>query len=334
MPAGGADIASAQVSLPRTELLDQSHLDNVCTRVQLAAHACPPNSVYGHARALTPLLEAPLEGPVYLGTGYGHKLPDLVADLGGQIEVLLHGKVDTDPEGGLRNSFEVVPDAPVSEFVLSLQGGKKGLLQNSTNICTHPQKAERRLQRPKRQERRTRPAACRSAARPSATTTAPTGAGRVGRPSVAGPEREEAIDPAGTSSKGGPSCVRPGTSPSYLVRALDNPVAAAILCPRTGCASTETSTGPGTRVLPLRPEGREDGRSGQGGESVESSDARGAVLGKRRPRCPLLGLRRRCPPRPVPTRERRACGLGRPRPPPDRQPRHAGPPGQQVRFRT
>jgi hypothetical protein len=141
MPEGGANIASAEVSLPRTELLDQGHLNNVCTRVQLSAHACPPDSVYGYARASTPLLDKPLEGPVYLGTGYGHKLPDLVADLNGQIEVLLHGKVDTDSAGGLRNTFEVVPDAPVSEFVLSLQGGKKGLLQNSTNICTHPQHA-------------------------------------------------------------------------------------------------------------------------------------------------------------------------------------------------
>jgi hypothetical protein len=28
-----------------------------------------------------------------------------------------------------------VPDAPVSKFVLTMQGGHKGLLQNSTNVC-------------------------------------------------------------------------------------------------------------------------------------------------------------------------------------------------------
>lgn len=38
--------------------------------------------------------------------------------------------------GGLRNVFELVPDAPVSRFVLRMQGGKKGLLVNSTNLCT------------------------------------------------------------------------------------------------------------------------------------------------------------------------------------------------------
>jgi hypothetical protein len=29
----------------------------------------------------------------------------------------------------------MVPDAPVSKFVLNMQGGKKGLFVNSTNLC-------------------------------------------------------------------------------------------------------------------------------------------------------------------------------------------------------
>jgi hypothetical protein len=91
----------------------------------------------------TPQLEKPLEGPVYLGVGFGHKLRDLVAELGGQIRVLLHGKVDTDKQKGIRNTFEVVPDAPVSRFVLEMKGGKKGLLENSSDkICAKPQKAQ------------------------------------------------------------------------------------------------------------------------------------------------------------------------------------------------
>jgi hypothetical protein len=75
------------------------------------------------------------EGPVYLRSST-HKLPDLVAALGGQIQIALAGKVDTGRNGGIRNSFEVVPDAPVSRFVLSMQGGSKGLLVNSENLCS------------------------------------------------------------------------------------------------------------------------------------------------------------------------------------------------------
>ncbi len=54
------------------------------------------------------------------------------------IRVLLHGKIDTGPGGGIRNTFTVVPDAPVTKFVLSLKGGSKGLIQNSENVCAHP----------------------------------------------------------------------------------------------------------------------------------------------------------------------------------------------------
>jgi hypothetical protein len=88
------------------------------------------------------LLEKPLEGNVYLGVGFGYKLPAMVAELNGQIRVLLKGKVDTDKQKGIRNTFEAVPDAPAERFVLELKGGKKyGLLENSENICKKKQKA-------------------------------------------------------------------------------------------------------------------------------------------------------------------------------------------------
>jgi hypothetical protein len=135
---GDANIASTQVTLPSAELLDNAHLRNICTRVQFTANQCPASSIYGHAKAVTPLLAQPLEGPVYLGTGYGDKLPDLLADLNGQIHVVLRGKVDSPKGAGLRTSFEVVPDAPVSSFTLEMQGGGKGLVQNSINLCAKP----------------------------------------------------------------------------------------------------------------------------------------------------------------------------------------------------
>jgi hypothetical protein len=65
-----------------------------------------------------------------------------VADLNGQIRVVLKGKVDSGPNHGIRNTFEAVPDAPVSRFVLEMKGGGKyGLLINSENLCKKPQRA-------------------------------------------------------------------------------------------------------------------------------------------------------------------------------------------------
>jgi hypothetical protein len=143
-PSGGAyaNIARAQVSLPHSEFLDQGNIGKACTKPVLQMGACPTRSIYGKVRAWTPLLEKPLEGPVYLVGGYGYKLPALVAELNGQIRVLLVGKVDTGKNKGIRNTFEAVPDAPVEKFVLEMKGGKKyGLLENSEDICKRTQKA-------------------------------------------------------------------------------------------------------------------------------------------------------------------------------------------------
>jgi hypothetical protein len=137
-----ANIARAQVNLPHSEFLDQGNIGKACTKVILAQRACPARSIYGKAKAWSPLLEKPLEGPVYLVGGYGYKLPALVAELDGQIRVLLVGKIDTGKNKGIRNTFEAVPDAPVSRFVLELKGGKKyGLLENSQDVCSKAQKA-------------------------------------------------------------------------------------------------------------------------------------------------------------------------------------------------
>ena len=138
-----ANLAAAQVGLPHSEFLDQSSIGTVCTQPQLAANACPAKSIYGKARLITPLLDHSLEGPVYLGAGFGHTLPDLVVDLNGQIRVLAHGRVDRTRQGGIRNTFEAVPDAPFTKFVLELNGGPgKGLIENSTDICRATHRAQ------------------------------------------------------------------------------------------------------------------------------------------------------------------------------------------------
>jgi hypothetical protein len=140
---GDANIAGASVILPRSEFLDQGHIKTVCTRVQFAASQCPGGSVYGHVIAKTPLFNESFQGPVYLRSS-SHQLPDLVAVLKGPaslpIEVDLAARVDS-INGGIRNTFEVVPDAPVTSFVLSMRGGKKGLLVNSTDICAAQNRA-------------------------------------------------------------------------------------------------------------------------------------------------------------------------------------------------
>jgi hypothetical protein len=134
---GDANTAAVSFTFPRSEFIDQAHFRTICTRVQFAAAQCPAGSIYGHVRAFTPLLDYPLEGPLYLRSS-SHQLPDAVLTLHGPPSQPLFfeaaGRVDS-VGGGLRVRFESVPDAPFSKLVLSAQGAKKGLFQNSTNIC-------------------------------------------------------------------------------------------------------------------------------------------------------------------------------------------------------
>lgn len=142
-PGLEANTAKASVALPRSEFLDNAHIKTVCTRVQFAADQCPKGSIYGHVTAITPLLDEPLSGPVYLRSS-SHELPDVVASLHGPpdkpIEVELAGRIDS-VRGGIRTTFDLVPDQPVSKAIFSFEGGSKGLLINSRDICARTYRA-------------------------------------------------------------------------------------------------------------------------------------------------------------------------------------------------
>lgn len=142
--AGDANLKFASVALPPSVFLAQEHLRSVCTRAQFARGACPPDSVYGHAQAITPLMETPLEGPVYVRSS-SNPVPDLVASLsGGGVSIDLVGRIDRS-KGGIRGTFEGLPDAPISRFTMTLPGGKGSLLVNAEDLCTAKSKATARF---------------------------------------------------------------------------------------------------------------------------------------------------------------------------------------------
>jgi hypothetical protein len=147
--AGDANASRVSVALPHSEFLDQGHIRTICTRVQFKAGAgngaeCPPGAVYGHAKAWTPLFSKPLEGPIFLRSSE-HPLPDLVLAMHGLVDIDAVGRIDSD-NGSIRNTFDFVPDAPISKVVVELAGGKKGLLENSTNICLGKHKAKVKME--------------------------------------------------------------------------------------------------------------------------------------------------------------------------------------------
>jgi hypothetical protein len=134
--AGEADISAAGFSLPSAELLDLHRLRALCPR-DLAVDRCPPDSRLGSVRIWSPLSAAPLEGPVYLREP-AKGLPDLITEVrGGGVELILHGHI-TGAEGSTGIALTSLPDLALSKAVITLSGGRHGIIVNSKPLCRDP----------------------------------------------------------------------------------------------------------------------------------------------------------------------------------------------------
>lgn len=156
---GDANLKGAVVVLPPSQFIDNAHIANPCTRVQFNQGACPKRTILGRARAFTPLLDEPLEGPVYFrSNGGARKLPDLVASLKGTFDFNLVIAILQAKNARIRTKVLNAPDVPVDKFVLKMAGGKRGLLINNEYICRKKQRAALNLIAQNGRRKKTRPA--------------------------------------------------------------------------------------------------------------------------------------------------------------------------------
>lgn len=154
---GQANIARAKVTLPSSIALDAANSYDpklVCDYDRALRADCPASSVIGRANAVTPLLNRPLAGDVHLVQGIklgkrGNRirtLPTLLVKLRGEVAIDLRAKTSTEKKTNrLVTTFPTVPDAPVSKFAISINGGSKGILvvtrtaKRRLNLCTAKQ---------------------------------------------------------------------------------------------------------------------------------------------------------------------------------------------------
>jgi uncharacterized repeat protein (TIGR01451 family) len=135
--AGEAAIHGVDTQLPLVLPSRLATLQKACTESQFTANpaGCPAGSVVGFARAITPVLSAPLTGPAYLVSHGGAAFPDLDIVLQGEgVTILLTGSTDI-KNGVTFSRFETVPDAPISSFELTLPGGPGAVLAATRNLC-------------------------------------------------------------------------------------------------------------------------------------------------------------------------------------------------------
>lgn len=146
---GQAHLKSVRLTLPLSLALDAKTSQNVCSVSGAAADSCPAKTVIGSATADTPLLDSPLSGPVYLVQGIRKNkqgqtiktLPSLLVPLRGQVALDLTGKTSVS-HSKLVTTFGSIPDAAISKFVLTINGGKKGILAITKSLCKSKQTAD------------------------------------------------------------------------------------------------------------------------------------------------------------------------------------------------
>jgi hypothetical protein len=134
---GHVNLAKVKVDLPIQLPSRLSTLQKACTAAQFEANpaGCPPASIVGHAKALTPLIPVPLEGPAYFVSHGGEAFPSLIIVLQGYGTTIDLVGTTAIKHGITSSTFKTIPDAPVGTFELTLPQGKYSALAAFGNLC-------------------------------------------------------------------------------------------------------------------------------------------------------------------------------------------------------
>jgi hypothetical protein len=139
-PTGAqANIAKVKVDLPKQLPSRLTTLQKACTSAQFNANpaGCPAASKVGYAKAITPLIPEPLQGPAYFVSHGGEAFPNLIIVLQGYgVTIDLVGDTFINEKTNVTSStFKTVPDQPVGSFELTLPQGPNSALAATSNLC-------------------------------------------------------------------------------------------------------------------------------------------------------------------------------------------------------
>jgi hypothetical protein len=132
------NLAKVKVDLPKQLPSRLTTLQKACTAAVFEADPanCPAASIVGHAKAITPIIPVPLEGPAYFVSHGGEAFPSLIMVLQGYGTTIdLVGTTFISKAGITSSTFKAVPDVPVGSFELNLPEERYSALAANGNLC-------------------------------------------------------------------------------------------------------------------------------------------------------------------------------------------------------
>ncbi|HWX46155.1 MAG TPA: hypothetical protein VNY52_12640 [Solirubrobacteraceae bacterium] len=133
-----SNIRTVKVELPKQLPSRLTTLQKACTEAQFNANpaGCPPASFIGQARANTPILPVPLEGPAIFVSHGGEAFPSLILVLQGYgFTIDIVGATHISPQGITSTTFKTIPDEPVGSFQITIPQGNYSALTANANLC-------------------------------------------------------------------------------------------------------------------------------------------------------------------------------------------------------
>jgi hypothetical protein len=125
------NIRKVVVELPKQLSARLTTIQKACREAVFDASpkSCPAGAEVGTAKVVTPVLNTPLSGPVYLVSHGGSAFPGLVIVLtGGGVSLDVVGTIEITRRHIASVEFGAVPDAPISGFELKLPEGQHSAL--------------------------------------------------------------------------------------------------------------------------------------------------------------------------------------------------------------
>ncbi len=135
--SGQANLRTVELALPKRLSVRGRALQQACPASVFESNpvGCPAAATVGQASASTPVLAAPLAGPVYLVAHAGEAHPALVAVLDGGGLALELTATTTTSRGITTVTFTGLPDVPLATFEVTLPQGPHSALTADGSLC-------------------------------------------------------------------------------------------------------------------------------------------------------------------------------------------------------